>query len=69
MKQVLAFSLCFALFGCSPVEFHEKELLSDRMMDLDADPEGRELQGHNITPREGSIGGLNSVGAGGCSCK
>ena len=58
-----------ALAACTPVAFHEKERLNDRIMMLDGDAAGAEIRQHMLAPREGAIGGFSSVGAGGCSCK
>ncbi len=66
---IIATAIVLVLAACTPVRFHQKALLSDRMLRFDADPLGSTLQGHMITPREGAIGGFNSVSAGGCSCK
>jgi hypothetical protein len=57
------------LEGCADVRFNEKERLNDRIMSFDDDSAAAEMRQHMITPREGTIGGFSSVGAGGCSCK
>lgn len=60
--------LCALAASCTQVRFNQKALLGDDMMLFDADGLGADLQNHVLTPREGSVGGFSSVGAGGCGC-
>ena len=57
------------LVGCAPVQIQEKERLADPIMRFDSDPAADQMFQFLILPREGSIGGFGSIGAGGCSCK
>jgi hypothetical protein len=68
--------LAFALFallvgGCSmskwTVKPHQRELLADRIMQLDADAQERSAEEHVLANREGAIGGTGTSG-GGCGC-
>lgn len=68
-RKFVGFAILLFMTGCPHVPFHEKELLADRIMIFDYDGVGAEMHGRMITPREGAIGGMSSVGAGGCSCK
>ncbi len=54
--------------GCANVRFNEMERLGDRTMIFDYDALARDLHAHVLTPREGSVGGFSSIGAGGCGC-
>lgn len=56
------------LGGCTSVRFNQKQRLGDRTMIFDYDAAAAKMQGHILTPREGSIGGFSSAGAGGCGC-
>lgn len=69
-SRLLVLLLTVLLFSasCTRVRFNQKELLGDDMMVFDHDEMGSDLQNHVLTPREGSIGGFSSVGAGGCGC-
>jgi len=64
-----AFLLLILFLGCNRVQFHQKERLSDRIMVFDPDAIAAQMHGNMVTPREATIGGFSSVGAGGCSCK
>jgi hypothetical protein len=68
--------LALALFallvgGCSmskwTVKPHQRELLADRIMQLDADAQERSAEEHVLANREGAIGGTGTSG-GGCGC-
>jgi hypothetical protein len=69
----LAFALLAALTvgGCSmskwTVKPHQRELLADRIMQLDADQQERSAEEHVLANREGAIGGTGTSG-GGCGC-
>jgi hypothetical protein len=69
---ILAFAF-FALLvgGCSmskwTVKPHQRELLADRIMQLDADAQERSAEEHVLANREGAIGGTGTSG-GGCGC-
>ena len=69
MKRILCLAFIMSLTSaCGNVEFHERERLSDPIMIFDYDGLGTDMRGHIMTPRQGSIGGFTSVGAGGCAC-
>ena len=57
--------------GCSmskwTVKPHQRELLADKIMQLDAEPQEREAEEHVLANREGAIGGTGTSG-GGCGC-
>ena len=57
--------------GCSvnkwTVKPHQRELLSDRIMQLDADEQERTAEEHVLSNREGAVGGSGTSG-GGCGC-
>jgi hypothetical protein len=57
--------------GCSlskwTVKPHQRELLADRIMQLDADAQERSAEEHILSNREGAIGGTGTSG-GGCGC-
>src|SRR4029079_15192587 len=57
--------------GCSiskwTVKPHQRELLADRIMQLDADAQERAAEEHVLANREGAIGGTGTSG-GGCGC-
>ena len=63
----------FALLvgGCSmskwTVKPHQRELLADRIMQLDAEAQERSAEEHVLANREGAIGGTGTSG-GGCGC-
>jgi hypothetical protein len=69
----LTFALLAALFigGCSvskwTVRPHQRELLADRIMQLDAQQQERMAEEHILSNREGAIGGTGTAG-GGCGC-
>ena len=57
--------------GCSvskwTVRPHQRELLADRIMKLDADPQEQAAEQHILENREGAVGGSGTAG-GGCGC-
>jgi hypothetical protein len=57
--------------GCSmskwTVKPHQRELLADTIMQLDAEPQERSAEEHVLSNREGAIGGTGTSG-GGCGC-
>ena len=57
--------------GCSlskwTVKPHQRELLADKIMQLDAEPQERAAEEHVLANREGAIGGTGTSG-GGCGC-
>jgi hypothetical protein len=57
--------------GCAASKWtvrpHQRELLADRIMKLDADPQERAAEEHILSNREGAIGGSGTSG-GGCGC-
>jgi len=46
---------------------HQRELLADRIMQLDAEPQERAAEEHILSNREGAVGGTGTSG-GGCGC-
>jgi hypothetical protein len=63
--------MAFAVGGCSmskwTVKPHQRELLADRIMQLDAEAQERAAEEHVLANREGAIGGTGTSG-GGCGC-
>ena len=63
--------LALLVGGCSiskwTVKPHQRELLADRIMQLDADQQERSAEEHVLANREGAIGGTGTSG-GGCGC-
>ena len=57
--------------GCSvskwTVRPHQRELLADRIMQLDAEAQERAAEEHILSNREGAVGG-NGTSGGGCGC-
>jgi hypothetical protein len=57
--------------GCAAskwtVKPHQRELLADPIMQLDADAQERSAEEHVLANREGAIGGTGTSG-GGCGC-
>ena len=57
--------------GCSvskwTVRPHQRELLADRIMQLDTDGQERAAEEHILSNREGAVGGSGTSG-GGCGC-
>ena len=55
--------------GCGHigVKAHQRELLADRIMRLDGEPQERAADEHILSNREGAIGGTGTAG-GGCGC-
>jgi len=57
--------------GCSvskwTVRPHQRELLADRIMQLDAEAQERAAEEHILSNREGAVGGSGTSG-GGCGC-
>lgn len=53
--------------GHTAVKAHERELLADRIMRLDGNPQERAAEEHVLANREGAIGGSGTAG-GGCGC-
>jgi hypothetical protein len=57
--------------GCAvskwTVRPHQRELLADRIMKLDADPQEQASEQHILENREGAVGGSGTSG-GGCGC-
>ena len=71
-KRFIVLAGFLLLFGgCSiskwTVKPHQRELLADRIMQLDADPQERSAEEHVLANREGAIGGTGTSG-GGCGC-
>jgi hypothetical protein len=57
--------------GCSTAKWtvkpHQRELLADRIMQLDGDAQERAADQHILSNREGALGG-NGTSGGGCGC-
>jgi Domain of unknown function (DUF4266) len=57
--------------GCSTAKWtvkpHQRELLADRIMQLDGDANETAAEAHVLANREGAIGGTGTSG-GGCGC-
>jgi hypothetical protein len=57
--------------GCAvskwTVRPHQRELLADRIMKLDADTQEQAAEQHILENREGAVGGSGTSG-GGCGC-
>ena len=64
-------ALALLVGGCSiskwTVKPHQRELLADRIMQLDAEAQERSAEEHVLANREGAIGGTGTSG-GGCGC-
>jgi len=71
--RFLVFALGALLGGCATapglatVKPHQRELLADRIMSLDGDPQERAADQHMLSNREGAVGGSGTSG-GGCGC-
>jgi hypothetical protein len=65
----LALGAASVATGCGHVgvKAHQRELLADRIMRFDADPQERAADEHVLSNREGAIGGTGTSG-GGCGC-
>jgi len=71
-KLILVFAVALsACGGCAvskwTVKPHQRELLADRIMQLDADGQERAAEEHILSNREGAVGGTGTSG-GGCGC-
>jgi hypothetical protein len=68
---VLAAALAMGGGGCAvskwTVKPHQRELLADRIMQLDAEGQERAAEEHILSNREGAVGGTGTSG-GGCGC-
>ena len=68
MRILLLIALSGALAtGCAAVKPYERENLTNRTMDFEANREEMTMEQHFLLTREGSIGGLGGAG-GGCAC-
>ena len=74
MGKLLKLALLVAALtvrGCSMTKWtvkpHQRELLADRIMQLDAEAQERAAEEHVLANREGAIGGTGTSG-GGCGC-
>jgi Domain of unknown function (DUF4266) len=76
LRRALALSVFFlgGVFaaGCGTTSFvtvkpHQRELLADRIMNLDGDAQERAADQHMLSNREGAVGGSGTSG-GGCGC-
>ena len=68
---VMAVVLASGAGGCAvskwTVKPHQRELLADRIMQLDAEGQERAAEEHILSNREGAVGGTGTSG-GGCGC-
>ena len=71
LKLALVMIAAMLFGGCSiskwTVKPHQRELLADKIMNLDGDPQERAADQHMLANREGAIGGTGTSG-GGCGC-
>ena len=58
---------CATERGLATDKPHQSELLADRIMNLDGDPQERAADQHMLSNREGAVGG-NGTSGGGCGC-
>jgi len=62
---------CALLGGCSTARWtvkpHQRELLADRIMQPEGNPQETAADEHVLANREGAIGGSGTTG-GGCGC-
>ena len=69
--KLLIIAAAVTVGGCSmskwTVKPHQRELLADRIMQLDAEAQERAAEEHVLANREGAIGGTGTSG-GGCGC-
>ena len=73
--KLLALTLALGAGGCATatagatwtVKPHQRELLADKIMNLDGDAQERAADQHMLANREGAIGGTGTSG-GGCGC-
>lgn len=65
--RFLLTSALATLAGCASVPQKDREYLSDRIMQRQADGLESGLEGHDFPRREGSVGGSSGSG-GGCGC-
>lgn len=69
VRLLLMLVIALPLFnGCTVVRITEQQRLRRPDMRFDADPFTRSIIGHIEAAREGSIGGSDGEGAGGCGC-
>lgn len=71
LKKLALLVAALTIGGCSlskwTVKPHQRELLADKIMQLDAEPQERSAEEHVLANREGAIGGTGTSG-GGCGC-
>ena len=58
---------CATVPQLATVKPHQRELLADRIMNLDGDAQERAADQHMLSNREGAVGG-NGTAGGGCGC-
>jgi hypothetical protein len=74
-RRALLLALTLLTGGCATatagaswtVKPHQREMLADKIMNLDGDPQERAADQHMLANREGAIGGTGTSG-GGCGC-
>jgi hypothetical protein len=71
VRPALALAIALAGSGCSTARWtvkpHQRELLSDRIMQPDGNPQETAADEHILSNREGAVGGSGTSG-GGCGC-
>ncbi len=56
------------LLGCKTVDFYERRLLTDAVMNLDPGPTEAHFMQKVLYSREGAAGGIGESAGGGCGC-
>ena len=71
LALMLLLGASLASGGCATSKWtvrpHQRELLADRIMQMDAEPQERAAEEHILSNREGAVGGSGTSG-GGCGC-
>ena len=71
LALLLLLGASLASEGCATSKWtvrpHQRELLADRIMQMDAEPQERAAEEHILSNREGAVGGTGTSG-GGCGC-
>lgn len=70
-EKLVLLALLTSAAGCASTKWtvkpHQRELLADRIMQLDGDAAETADEAHVLSNREGAIGGTGTSG-GGCGC-
>lgn len=68
-KKSCGLALFLALTAaCTPVRFYEKQVFSDRVMNLSDNPMRTHFQQKVFYSIEGAAGGIGASAGGGCGC-